>query len=132
MTKIILLIILALLTLSGCGKKEPNKTDENAERKYAWVGEDQYIETASVTLNRDGTFFMFFSPISSYIGHGEYTESDGRLVLNTDDGNFTYAFDVTSDGIMFDGGSSSEFTWYSNLSDGDVLLPVIADPVESK
>ncbi len=75
---------------------------------------------------------MFFSPISSYIGHGEYTETDGRLVLNTDDGNFTYAFDVTEDGIMFDGGSSSEFTWYSNLSDGDVLLPVTSDDAEAK
>ncbi len=132
MTKIILLIILALLTLSGCGKTEAKQPDTTADRMYKWVGEDQFTDTASVTLNRDGTFMMCFSPISSYIGHGEYTESDGRLVLNTDDGDFTYTFDVTTDGIVFDGGSSSEFTWFSNLSDGDVLLPVMLDSPEAK
>ncbi len=124
MTKIILLIILAVLTLSGCGKNEASTPDEKAEGMYMWVGEDEFKNTASVTLKEDGTFMMCFSPLSSYIGQGEYTEENGRLVLNTDDGNFTYAFDVTEDGIMFDGGSSSEFKWFSELSNGDVLIPV--------
>jgi len=73
----------------------------------------------SLTLYEDGTFQMIFSPVSSYIGVGTYERSDERLTLHTDDGKFTYTFDVVEDALRFDADASSEWLWFADLQDGD-------------
>lgn len=75
----------------------------------------------SLTLGEDGTFWFVFSLISSYIGHGSYTVQDDRLALKTDDGQFTYVFDMVDDTLVFDAEASSDVVWFSGLVDGSVM-----------
>ena len=83
----------------------------------------------SVTLYEDETFMFFFSLISSYIGHGTYTMTDDRLVLETDAGDgFVYAFTVQEDTLIFDEDASTGFLWYSGITDGTVFEKVLTLP----
>ena len=77
-------------------------------------------------------FQFTFSAYSSYIGVGSYTIENNRMILNTDDGKFTYVFDMvekddgnpkysTAHGEMkfvFDAEHSSEMLWMSDIYDG--------------
>ena len=72
---------------------------------------------------------VFFSLISSYIGHGTYTMTDDRLVLETDAGDgFVYAFTVQEDTLIFDEDASTGFLWYSGITDGTVFEKVLTLP----
>ncbi len=83
----------------------------------------------SVTLYENNTFTFFFSLISSYIGHGTFTMTDDRLVLETDAGDgFVYAFTVQDDTLIFDEGASNGFLWYSGITDGTVFEKVLTLP----
>jgi hypothetical protein len=89
-------------------------------RTYAYDGGD-LMHTASVSLYDSGEFMITFSPISSYIGHGTYTIENDRLTLKTEDGDFTYVFDMVDDTLVFDAGASSSMVWYSGMEDGSVF-----------
>ncbi|MBR4961705.1 MAG: hypothetical protein IKY52_12485 [Clostridia bacterium] len=83
----------------------------------------------SVTLYEDGTFSFFFSLISSYFGHGTYTLTEDRLVLETDDGyDLTYVFAVSNDTLVFDADASSDVLWYSGIKDGTIFTKIITLP----
>ena len=87
--------------------------------------------SSAVTLREDGTFWFSFSPISSYLGHGDYTIQDNRLILPTDDGRFTYYFDILDENTLaFDANASSDMTWFSKLEDGDVFIKGMPGIVE--
>ena len=64
-----------------------------------------------VTLFDNGRFHFTFSALSSYIGMGEYTEKNGKLILNTYD-NYSYVFEITDNGIVF---REKESTTGSNM-----------------
>ena len=85
-----------------------------------------FAEISSISLYDSGEFVFSFSPLSSYIGHGSYTLEDDRLVLQTEDGVFTYEFDVVNGNLVFDADASSSMVWYSGMTDGSVFL---AEPV---
>ena len=86
---------------------------------------DLFSRTA-ITLQEDGTFWFSFSPLSSYIGHGDYSIENGRLILPTDDGRFTYYFDILDENTLsFDAEASSDMVWFSELQDGDILTRTI-------
>ena len=61
---------------------------------------------------------MTFSGYSSYFGHGTYQLNEDTLVLNTDDGYYTYTFKVQENGYTFDADHSSDNTHYAKLPDG--------------
>lgn len=88
----------------------------------------------SVTLYADGTYQFFFSPISSHIGIGTFTKTKDRLTLTEKDSGEQYVFAVTETGLVFDGESSSDRLWFSELQDGDVfakgMMPVLAGNTE--
>lgn len=66
-------------------------------------------------LNPDGTFTFSENPLSSYLGVGSYTLSANRLVMNTDDGRYSWSFDLKNGDFLFDAENSSIVLWYPDL-----------------
>lgn len=97
-----------------------NSFDHKDARVYVFKDSEKLMKP-SFTLYENGTFQMEFSVESSYIGIGSYTLVDGRLILKTDDGHFTYCFDSVDDGYMFDAEASSETVWFSDMADGCIF-----------
>lgn len=93
----------------------------NPERVYTFKKIGDRLAGALISLYEDGRFRFEFSPASSYIGRGIYREQDERLILDTEDGLYTYVFDVTDNAIVFDAHASSENLWLSGLTDEAVL-----------
>lgn len=122
MVKIILLAILCALTFVSCRENKKNVSDAEVKNTYSWTSsEGDMMHSASVTLLEDGTFEFDFSPLSSYIGRGDYTIQNDKLILETSDGDFTYTFDMSDDSLIFDGTNSSDFTWYADFTNGAVF-----------
>ena len=92
----------------------------NVTHTYKYAGKEP-LEGTAVILYDDGKFQMEFSPLSSYIGVGQYVTEDNRLTLKTEDGKFTYVFDLIEDGLRFNASSSSTMVWYSGLKEGSIL-----------
>ncbi|MBQ8835400.1 MAG: hypothetical protein IJ001_10850 [Oscillospiraceae bacterium] len=93
---------------------------------FAFQNGEDLLSSAAVTLQEDGTFWLTFSPLSSYIGHGDYVIENNRLLLPTEDGMFTYVFDIVDENTLaFDAEASPEMTWFSNLYDGAVFTRTI-------
>lgn len=132
MIKVILLAVLCVLTFFSCAGSKKSEPDENeVVAAYSWGSWEEDLEhTAFVMLMNDGTFQFTFSPLSSYIGHGSYTMEDGKLILETSDGEYVYTFDMAENSIVFDGENSSDFTWYSDFEDGDVFTGGFYDKSE--
>lgn len=112
-------------------------THEELEKRYpaAWIllqlqgvgtrvysfNEEDIMKTARVALHDDGTSTFTFSPISSYIGNGTYEIDGDRLALMTDDGYYTYVFDMVDDTLVFNASASSDKVWFSGITDGSVF-----------
>ncbi len=123
MVKVILLAILCVLTFVSCETNAKNKDDTDADKTYTWTSDDgEYTHSAAVTLYDNGTFQFVFSPLSSYIGVGEYSKQDDKLILETEDGEYTYTFDMSENSLIFDSENSSDNTWYSEFEDGAVFV----------
>lgn len=122
MKKVVCFLSIVLLgLLAGCGSKTEAKLQEGT-RVYSLRDSTETVKP-TITLEDDGQFTFVFSALSSYIGRGSYAIEDSRLRLETEDGNFHYAFDMTGQGLVFLAGQSSENTWYAEISDGAVFSP---------
>ncbi|MBR6824086.1 MAG: hypothetical protein IKM70_03345 [Firmicutes bacterium] len=108
-----LALVITVMTLSD--------PEQEPLRVYMWRESAEEVFKPSFVLFDDGTFSMTFSGLSSYIGRGTYAEEDGQLVLRTDDGDFTYYFDIVDDTYVFDAEKSSDYTWYADIPDGAVF-----------
>lgn len=73
-------------------------------------------------LNPDGTFTFSENPLSSYLGVGSYTLEANRLTMKTDDGAFTWTFELKNGELFFDGEHSSVVRWYPDLKHIQPLL----------
>ncbi len=80
-----------------------------------------HLHTSTISLYDNGEFLFSFSPISSYIGHGQYIISDDRLTLKTEDGSYTYVFDIVDDHLVFDAEASSDKVWGSGITSGAIF-----------
>lgn len=111
----------------------PNRGTANAKLIRTCVFEDSNeIIKPSISFYDNGMFQFTFSGYSSYIGVGTYTINKNKMTLNTDDGKFTYMFDIvekdendprisTAEGetkLVFDAENSSDMLWYSDMYDG--------------
>ena len=111
----------------------PNRGTANAKLIRTCVFEDsKEIIKPSISFYNNGTFQFTFSGYSSYIGVGTYTINKNKMTLNTDDGKFTYVFDIvekdendpktsSAEGetkLVFDAENSSDMLWYSDMYDG--------------
>lgn len=88
---------------------------------YRFVGNGTINGT--VTLYADNKMMFNYSLLSSYIPYGTYTLENNKLVMKTDDGRFTYAFDVDGDTLVFDAANSSELPEY-NYGNGTKFKPI--------
>ena len=72
----------------------------NNSVSYVFENGNQW-DYSIVTLNPDERSFSFSeSSLSSYLGYGTYTVEDNCLVLRTDDGIYTYKFEIVGDGYL--------------------------------
>lgn len=79
------------------------------------------VNSAEVTLHEDGSFEFMFSPISSYLGIGNFIINGDTLTLETSDGKYHYVFRITDNGIEFDADASSDVLWFGEFVDGSLF-----------
>ncbi len=90
-------------------------------RVYMYDDCDELMKPA-ITLNvQEGTFSFFFSAVSSYYATGLYVMEDDVLILNTNDGDFIYVFDMVGETLVFDAEKSSKTLWYADIPDGAIF-----------
>ena len=112
----VLLIFVCILTAASCGS--------NSVKQGSYIftpSEDSFGTGASVLLYGDNKATVSFALFSSYIGFGTYKASGDTLVINTDDGQYHYTFKIVEDGLKFDAEKSSDMTWGSTFTDGDIF-----------
>ena len=57
----------------------------------------------------NNTFTFNYDPLSSYLAHGTFRISGGKVIAETDDGKYTYIFEITdNDTLTFIQKGSSE------------------------
>ena len=112
------LILCMLFVFAACdsGPVEPSSGTYVAGEGYSIAETGIPALKPYITLNAENNTFTFtFDPMSSYLPVGTYTVAEGLLTAKTDDGKFTYNFDVVDKNTLrFNSEGSSEIT-YSNL-----------------
>lgn len=88
---------------------------------YRFVGNG--LINGTVVLYADNKMMFNYSLLSSYIPYGTYKIDNNQLVMKTDDGRFTYAFEIKGDTLVFDAVNSSELPEY-NHGDGTTFKPI--------
>lgn len=97
-------------------------TPENAQKTEMYVTEaENSLERSTICLMNNGRFTMYFSPLSSYFGMGEYVIEDDILTLIADDYDYRYVFKKTGNKLIYDEGASNGPAHYSKLYDGMVF-----------
>ncbi len=102
-------------------------------RTYGYWGdlnETVGLTHSTIRLGDNGKFNFMISPLSSYIGIGTYTMDKEKLIMYTDDGLYTYTFDVDGDNLIFNAAESSRMPVY-NKGDGSKFEAVPDDAVFS-
>ena len=117
----ILLAVLVCVMLAACFLFVP----KDAQLKplpctYTFDGDDLF-SSASVSLGTDGKFMLSFSPISSYLGIGDYTVEGNRLILPLEGMNEKYVFKIRGETLVFDGKASTEVGHRGAFTDGGVF-----------
>ncbi len=64
---------------------------------------------------------LSFSPISSYLGIGDYTVEGNRLILPLEGMNEKYVFKIHGETLVFDGKASTEVGHRGAFTDGGVF-----------
>ena len=90
--------LLAALTLflAGCG----GKADIPAGI-YRMEAQAQPSASATIQIDGDGGFVFTYSALSSYLPQGRCRWQGKRLLLPTEDGRYTFAFDITEESLLF-------------------------------
>lgn len=107
-------------------------TDEIRENTTAAVYSTVYTYNNSsgdlllpkLTLNSDGSFDAFFSPLDSNVYAGSYILGDDFLILKCDDGETEYVFDVVQDGFSFNEEKSSALPKFKPSADSEPISPL--------
>ncbi len=76
-----------------------------------------------VALNKDGSFHFFMAPFGNSC-KGTYRLEQGDIILETDDGLYTYVFKEDGNNLIFDADKSSEIAKVSYSVDSEPVLPV--------
>lgn len=94
-------LLVMIPILYGCSS--PKSNDELKLGHYV-SKEDLF---SLVVLEEDNRFTMWFSAYSSYLGSGEYTITDGMLILHDEgraDKETQYRFKINNDSLIFEDG----------------------------
>lgn len=127
MKKLLIIISIFVLILSGCS---PEETAKRRETWNTFLDTPLYANHSGIytmqTENKDSAFvpsinldmknkkFTFsYDPLSSYLPTGTVTQKGGELILTTDDGKYTYTFRIVNTStlrFLKDKSSSVELT----------------------
>lgn len=115
----LLTLLLVCASLSGCG----NEKSPTPAGTYVMQGAAEAFLAPHITFDPEDSSFSFaYDLLLSYLPHGTYTVSDGKLRAATEDGKFVYIFEVVDDAtIRFVQSGSSPTTTVSGglaVSDG--------------
>lgn len=112
--KKLLFLSLILLLFSACGAEKAPVTplpgsyvqDVEHDTKEAWF-------PATLTLEEDGGFLFTFDLLSSYAPYGGYTQEGDVVTCTTDDGRYTFRFQVLAENrLAFLQEGSSPVTYF--------------------
>ena len=114
----LLLVILTLVCLVSCGK---NQEEHSLYGCYTFGDDPNMFMNFQLTLLEDGRFSYYASPLSSYIGAGEYV-IEGDIITLTDEGSYSFVnrFRMEDGKLIFIEEGSSNFL-YVKLEDGDAF-----------
>lgn len=101
---------------------EPKKTDGSVT--YTLESSSEYVKPY-INL-KNGKFFFFTSVYSSYRCEGEYELTNDKLTLKSDDGRYTFVFNVDGENMVFDAKNSSEPEKFKPSANSEPV-PVIQD-----
>ncbi len=120
---VILLALSMLLCLAACRDKIE---DEGADSHslygcYTFGDHPEMFMNFQLTLMEDGRFTYYATPLSSYIGYGNYVIEDDIITL-TDDGSYGFVnhFRIKNGKLIFIADGSSNFM-YVKLKNGDAF-----------
>ncbi len=100
------------------------RTKTDGSVTYTLESSNEYIKPY-INL-KNGRFVFFTSVYSSYRCEGEYELTKDKLILNSDDGRYTFVFNVEGDNMVFDAMNSSEPEKFKPSAKAEPV-PVIQD-----
>lgn len=136
---IALSIVIAVCFLTNPKEKEmPSETNVNSPVTELVTNHDGYtvysyeesvdpFKPVFTLYDYPHTFTFSWSAFSSYFAVGRYEIENERLTLKTDDGMYTFVFDITEKGYVFDGASSSPIPKYLYSADAKEALSPVPD-----
>lgn len=90
----------------------PEKWTKKDYLHYIYA-DTEWMWAPSLTLHPATSTFIFSdSPVSSYLGVGQYTSTDNTLTLQTDDGLYHYTFHAEGTSLIFDAANSSTIRYF--------------------
>ncbi|MEA4831432.1 MAG: hypothetical protein VB118_02290 [Oscillospiraceae bacterium] len=113
---VLCLIIIQGVVLAGCSEK----TSVIPLGVYSYQESDEPVKP-NVTLREDNRFQFEFSIVSSYCAIGTYIVDGKNLILNTDDGNNKYVFEIKDKTLIINKKESSELPSYVKIPDRSVF-----------
>ena len=87
----------------------PAETNVRTGTEYRMTDAESGKTVPTLTLNRsDNSFSFTFDPLSSYLSYGTYERKNSKIICKTDDGQYTYVFNITDEAtLVFDKKASS-------------------------
>jgi hypothetical protein len=89
---------------------------------YVFRQDNHWYNDSFVSLYENQTFIFVISPVSSYLGYGKYEVKDGRLILSTDDGKYTYVFEMHKDKLVYLETESKGYDGLGQIADGSEFI----------
>lgn len=122
-------VILLMFALCSCSNKPIYGLSEGCYMLN--ITSDTY-PSPSIDFDLENNTFTFkYDPLSSYFTHGTFRITNGKVIAKTDDGKYTYIFEITdNDTITFIQNGSSEIKT-TNTPDS-FRVPKVIDGSEFK
>ena len=89
---------------------------------YIFSPDNHWYNDSIVSLYEDQTFQFAISRSLSYLGYGKYEVKDGHLILSTDDGMYTYVFEMREDKLVYLETESKGYDGLGQIADGSEFI----------
>ncbi len=89
---------------------------------YVFSPDNHWYNDSIVSLYEDQTFQFAISRSLSYLGYGKYEVKDGHLILSTDDGMYTYVFEMREDKLVYLETESKGYDGLGQIADGSEFI----------
>lgn len=118
--RVLLLVFLMIVSMFLMGCRTTDVQAGTYELKTAEETVRPFIR-----LYEKEEFLFVYSFLSSYLSIGTYEVQNGKLILETSDGEYTYRFRIRRNSLVFLADESSELKLTDKVEDGAVfeLIP---------